>query len=130
PVGFGTGAGYIAKGKHAGAASQFAEPDVWGAMGAVGDRTEFGLTAADRLRILSTCRTIAMVGLSSNPYAPSSFAAIYLAANGYNIVPVNPTQAGKTILGHPAYGSLGKVNQPVAIVDVFRPAHESPDVEG
>ncbi|HEU0168060.1 MAG TPA: CoA-binding protein [Chloroflexota bacterium] len=97
-------------------------------MGAVGDRTDFGLTAADRLRILSTCRSIAMVGLSSNPYAPSAFAAIYLMANGYDIVPVNPAQAGKNILGQRAFGSLADVDRPVDIVDVFRPAAETPEV--
>ena len=37
-----------------------------------------------------------MVGLSTNYYNASSFAAIYLDANGYDIVPVNPVQAGKT----------------------------------
>ena len=57
---------------------------------AVGDRTELGGTVYDRLRILTNCRTIAMVGLSANPYHPSAFAAIYLAANGYKIIPVRP----------------------------------------
>ena len=97
-------------------------------MSAVGDRNDLGLTAADRLRILSTYRTIAMVGLSSNPYAASSFAGIYLDANGYNIVPVNPSQAGKTILGKKVFGSVGEVGEPVDIVDVFRPAHEAPEI--
>ncbi len=97
-------------------------------MGAVGDRTAFGLTAADRLRILSTSKRIAMVGLSSNPYAPSSFAAIYLTANGYDIVPVNPSQKGNRILGKLAYGSLADIEGPVDIVDVFRPVAEAPDL--
>jgi predicted CoA-binding protein len=94
----------------------------------VGDRTNFGLTAADRLRILSTCRTIAMVGLSSNPYAASSFAGIYLDANGYNIIPVNPTQAGKQMLGKKVYAKVTDIDQPVDIVDVFRPAAEAPEI--
>jgi hypothetical protein len=46
-------------------------------MSAVGERNEFGLTAWDRYRILTQYRTIAMVGLSSNYYNASSFAAIY-----------------------------------------------------
>lgn len=95
---------------------------------AVGDRTDYGLTAADRLRILSSCRTIAMVGLSSNPYAASSFAAIYLDANGYTVIPVNPVQAGKTILGKPVRASLMDIDGPVDIVDVFRPAVEAPEI--
>ncbi|HLQ33528.1 MAG TPA: CoA-binding protein [Chloroflexota bacterium] len=97
-------------------------------MSVVGERNAFGLTAADRLRILSTYRTIAMVGLSSNPYAASSFAGIYLDANGYSIIPVNPAQAGKDILGKKVYPKVTDVDGPVDIVDVFRPAAEAPDI--
>jgi predicted CoA-binding protein len=95
---------------------------------AVGDRSPFGGTAYDRLRILTSYRNIAMVGLSSNPYQPSSFAGIYLAANGYNIIPVNPSQAGKAILGQPVYGRVDEIDRAVDIVDVFRPAAEVPDI--
>ena len=95
---------------------------------AVGDRTNLGGTAYDRLRILTSYRNIAMVGLSSNPYQPSSFAGIYLQANGYNIIPVNPSQAGKTILDRKAYGRVDEIDQPVDIVDVFRPASEVPEI--
>lgn len=94
----------------------------------VGDRTNFGGTAYDRLRILTSYRSIAMVGLSSNPYQPSSFAGIYLAANGYDIIPVNPSQAGKAILGQRVYGRVDEIDRPVDIVDVFRPATEVPDI--
>ena len=95
---------------------------------AVGDRTNLAGTAYDRLRILTNYRNIAMVGLSSNPYQPSSFAGIYLAANGYNIIPVNPSQAGKTILDQRVYGRVDEIDQPVDIVDVFRPVAEVPDI--
>jgi len=95
---------------------------------AVGDRTQLGGTAYDRLRILTTCRTIAMVGLSANPYHPSDFAAIYLAANGYKIVPVNPSQAGKTILGEHVYSRVDEIDHLVDIVNVFRPSAEVPDI--
>src|SRR6185437_3507172 len=95
---------------------------------AVGDRTQFGGTAYDRLRILTTCRNIAMVGLSANPYHPSDFAAIYLAANGYNIIPINPSQAGKTILDERVYARVDEIGRPVDIVNVFRPSAEVPDI--
>lgn len=95
---------------------------------AVGDRTNLGGTAYDRLRILTSYRTIAMVGLSSNPYQPSSFAGIYLDANGYDIIPVNPSQAGKTILGKRVYGRVDEIDRPVDIVDVFRPVSEVPEL--
>src|SRR6266545_3208565 len=102
-------------------------------MSAVGERNDYGLTAWDRYRILTSCRTIAMVGLSSNYYNASSFAAIYLGANGYDIVPVNPAQAGKKeILDRPVYADLleavAKHPRSIEIVDVFRPAHEAPDI--
>jgi predicted CoA-binding protein len=98
-------------------------------MSAVGERNDYGLTAWDRYRILTTYRTIAMVGLSSNYYNASSFAAIYLDANGYDIVPVNPAQAGKReILSRRVYASLREAaeDHPIDIVDVFRPSHEAP----
>jgi predicted CoA-binding protein len=97
---------------------------------AVGERNDLGLTAWDRYRILTTYRNIAMVGLSSNHYNASAFAAIYLGANGYNIIPINPTQAGKEILGHRAYGSLAEAakEHAIEIVDIFRPAREVPEI--
>jgi predicted CoA-binding protein len=98
-------------------------------MSAVGERNDHGLTAWDRYRILTSYRTIAMVGLSSNYYNPSSFAAIYLDANGYDIVPVNPRQAGKQeILGRRVYASLTDAarDHRIEIVDVFRPSDEVP----
>lgn len=101
-------------------------------MSAVGERNDFGLTRSGRYRILTSYRTIAMVGLSTNFYNASSFAAIYLAANGYDIVPVNPVRAGQEILGRPVYANLrdaaaGHPRQ-IEIVDVFRPAHEAPEI--
>jgi uncharacterized protein len=90
--------------------------------------TEFATTAFDRLRILRTYRTIAMVGLSANPFRPSHFAAIYMLAEGYNIIPVNPRE--REVLGRRSYPSLREVPEPVEIVDIFRdPAAVPPIVE-
>jgi uncharacterized protein len=102
-------------------------------MSAVGERNDFGLTSWDRYRILTTYRTIAMVGLSTNYYNASSFAAVYLDANGYDIVPVNPVQAGKReILGRRVYRDLREAAaehpRPIEIVDVFRPSRELPEI--
>ncbi len=76
--------------------------------------------AYERLRILTTHKTIAMVGLSPDPYRPSHFAAIYLQAEGYDIIPVNPRALGQTILDQPVYASLSDIPRPVELVDVFR----------
>lgn len=102
-------------------------------MSAVGERNGYGLTPGERYRILTTCRTIAMVGLSSNYYNASSFAAIYLDANGYDIVPVNPAQAGKgKIMQRRVYADLAEAaashSHPIEIVDVFRPSREAPGI--
>ena len=101
-------------------------------MSEVGERNPLGLTKAERYRILTEYRTIAMIGLSTNYYNPSSFAAIYLDANGYDIVPVNPVRAGEEILGRPVYADLEAAAashaRPIEIVDVFRPAHEAPQI--
>jgi predicted CoA-binding protein len=86
----------------------------------------FATTATDRLRILKTYRHIAMVGLSSNPFRPSHFAAIYLLAAGYEVVPVNPRE--KEILGRQCYASLRGVPGPVEVVDIFREAAAVPAI--
>jgi len=80
--------------------------------------SRFATTAADRLRILETYRHIAMVGLSSNPFRPSHFAAIYLLSEGYDIVPVNPLEA--EVLNRKSYRSLSEIPYPVEVVDIFR----------
>ena len=102
-------------------------------MTAVGERNQFGLTAWDRYRILTSYRTIAMVGLSSNFYNASSFAGVYLDANGYDVVPVNPAAAGnREILGRRVYRDLLEAAamhpRPIEIVDVFRPPAEAVEI--
>ena len=92
------------------------------------NRTEFATTAFDRLRILRDNRTIAMVGLSANPFRPSHFAAIYMLAEGYNVIPVNPRE--REILGRRCYPSLRDIPEQVGIVAIFRdPSAVPPIVE-
>lgn len=102
-------------------------------MSAVGERNTLGLSPSERYRILTTYRTIAMVGLSAGYYNPSSFAAVYLDANGYDIVPINPVHAGqREIMGRPVYADLRAAAathpRPIEIVDVFRPAPEADEL--
>jgi uncharacterized protein len=70
--------------------------------------------------ILSRCRIIAMVGASANPSRPSYFAMKYLKQKGFRVIPVNPGQAGKEILGEKVYASLDEIKEKVDIVDIFR----------
>jgi uncharacterized protein len=82
------------------------------------NQSRFANTANDRLRILERYRRIAMVGLSSNPFRPSHFAAIYLLSEGYTVIPVNPRET--EVLGQKSYSSLREIPGPVEVVDIFR----------
>ncbi|SRR6266851_1033218 len=77
-------------------------------------------------QILQGARTIAVVGLSSNPMRASHGVAEYLKNAGYRIIPVNPNET--EVLGEKAYARLEDVPEPVDIVDVFRRAEEVPAV--
>lgn len=88
--------------------------------------TAFATTAFERLRILRQYRTIAMVGLSGNPFRPSHFAAIYMLAAGYHVIPVNPRE--QEILGQKSYASLRDIPEPVEIVDIFREPKAVPGI--
>lgn len=70
--------------------------------------------------ILVRHRVIAMVGASPNPSRPSYFAMKYLLTKGFEVIPVNPGHAGKTILDQRVFGTLGDIDRPVDIVDIFR----------
>jgi len=78
-----------------------------------------GLDDAAISRILSSAKTIAMVGASDNPARPSFGVMRFLLAHGFSVIPVNPGLAGRTIQGCLVVGSLAEAG-PVDIVDVFR----------
>ena len=71
-------------------------------------------------RILREVRTIAMVGASPNWVRPSNFAMKYLQGKGYKVIPLNPGQAGKEILGEPCYASVAEIPGTVDMIDIFR----------
>jgi predicted CoA-binding protein len=80
--------------------------------------------------ILNTVKTIAMVGVSPKDNRPSYFAFKYLLERGYRMIPVNPGQAGKDLLGQKVYAKLADIPQPVDMVDVFRASqHALPVVQ-
>ena len=85
--------------------------------------------------LLTACRTIAVVGLSPQWHRPSYFAAKYMQAHGYRIVPVNPLVAreGGQILGETAYASVTEAAAALAaqgvkidMVDCFRKSEYIP----
>ncbi len=92
------------------------------------NETAYGPSDAELRSILGDAETIAVVGLSSNPFKDSFEVAEYLQAKGYRIVPVNPNE--HEVLGETAYPSLLDVPKDVRIdvVDVFRRAADTPPV--
>jgi len=85
----------------------------------------------DRLNLLQQYRHIAIVGISDDQYRPSHFVAIYLQAEGYDIILVNPNYAGQKLLGKRVYASLTEAKEAgeqIEIVDVFRKAEDIPPI--
>lgn len=77
--------------------------------------------ADDHIRaVLTSVRTIAVVGASAKPDRPSFHVTEFLIDSGFEVYPVNPGLAGKTIAGRPVFAHLADVPVPVDMVDVFR----------
>ncbi|PYT91100.1 MAG: CoA-binding protein [Acidobacteria bacterium] len=76
--------------------------------------------------ILRKCKTIAVVGLSSNPLRPSHEVTEYMQGAGYRIIPVNPNET--EVLGEKSYARLEDVPEKVDVVNIFRRAEEVPPV--
>lgn len=70
--------------------------------------------------ILSSARSIAVIGFSADPTRDSNDVARFLLARGYRVLGVNPKLAGREVNGIPVYGTLAEVPEPIDMVDVFR----------
>ena len=91
------------------------------------------MTQADDIRhILSTCKTVAVVGLSPKPHRASFDVTRYMQAHGWRIIPINPVVAasGQPILGERVYATLLEAAQheKIDLVNVFRNAEDVPPV--
>jgi len=76
--------------------------------------------------LLTTSKTIAVVGLSSKRHRPSYGVTEYMQSQGYRIFPVNPRET--EILGERVYPDLGSVPEPIDIVNVFRRSEFVPEI--
>jgi uncharacterized protein len=73
--------------------------------------------------VLTRTRTIAAVGVSTNPVRPSAYVVRYLRHKGYRMIPVNPVYAGETVEGETVLASLADIprdRDPVDMVEIFR----------
>ena len=83
-----------------------------------------GLNSDETIRrIFDECRTIAVVGLSSNPSRPSHGVSGYMRRSGYRVIPVNPNET--EVFGETAYPDLASVPEKIDLVDVFRRSDEA-----
>lgn len=71
-------------------------------------------------KILTEVKAIAVVGASSKPQRDSYRVIQSLIYHGYKVIPVNPNEVGKNILGLNVYSDLDSIDEPVDMVDVFR----------
>ncbi len=79
-------------------------------------------------RLLTECRTIAMVGASDDPARDSHGVMRYLQQNGYRVIPVNPTIAGDELLGEVACSALADIPHSFDLVNVFRKVEAVPGI--
>ena len=70
--------------------------------------------------ILTSVRTIAVVGASPRRERPSHRVMAYLQRHGYRTFLVNPNAVGGTINGEPVYAKLADIPEAIDMVDVFR----------
>ena len=78
--------------------------------------------------VLRRTRRIAVVGVSANEIRPSYYVARYLSLKGYEVFPVNPGHAGKTLFGRTVHASLDEIEGGVDMVDIFRRPEHVPQV--
>jgi uncharacterized protein len=84
------------------------------------------MSTRDARTILAESKTLAVVGLSENPYKTAHAIPADLQSAGYRVIPVHPR--AEEILGEQAYPTLADVPEPIDLVVVFRPPAEAPDV--
>lgn len=78
----------------------------------------------DKCKLLKEAKSIAIVGISSNPTRTSRNIADYLVRQGYNVVGVNPNQSFDDANGIKVYNSLLDIPHKIDIVDVFRKSED------
>ena len=70
--------------------------------------------------LLSSTRTIALVGASPKPERPSNGVMRFLLMQGYHVIPVNPGLAGQSLMGQTVAAHLSDIDEPIDMVDIFR----------
>ena len=74
----------------------------------------------DIAELLTSTRTIALIGASERPDRPSNRVMKFLLNHGYRVIPVNPKCGSETIHGQPVVASLAEIDERIDLVDIFR----------
>ena len=77
-------------------------------------------TDAEIADLLSSVRTVAMIGASDRPDRPSYGVMKFLQDHGYRVIPVNPSITGEHIHGEFVWRELSQIGDPIDMVDIFR----------
>ena len=75
-----------------------------------------------QIREILSLSKVVVVGMSKNSLKAAHYVPKYLADNGYDITPVNPTT--DEILGKKCYSSISEVDGEIDIIDIFRPSDQ------
>ncbi len=76
----------------------------------------------EQIREILSLKNIAVVGMSKNSFKAAHYVPRYLSENGYDVTPVNPT--AEEILGKKCYNSVSEIDEPIDVIDVFRPSDQ------
>ena len=76
----------------------------------------------DQIREILSLNKVAVIGMSKNSSKAAHYVPKYLSDNGYDVIPVNPSS--DEILGKKCYDSILDIDDPVDIIDIFRPSDQ------
>jgi len=76
----------------------------------------------EEIRQILTLKKVAVIGMSKNSSKAAHYVPKYLADNGFDIIPVNPTAS--EILGKKCYDSVSEIDGEIEIIDIFRPSEQ------
>jgi predicted CoA-binding protein len=71
-------------------------------------------------RLLTEAKTVAVLGAKAGRSEPAFYVPAYLQAQGYRILPVNPTITGQSLFGVSVVPSLAALTEPADVIEVFR----------
>lgn len=81
----------------------------------------------DIAALLTSVRTIALIGASDRPDRPSYGVMKFLQDHGYRVIPVNPQITGEHVHGEYVWRELSQIGEPIDMVDIFRRSEAAGD---